>query len=259
MPSHTVRELIFKRRDRENSILQELADIHCHVIPYVDDGAVNMEEALAILRMQRDQGVRVVCATPHLRKGMFETPDEDIIRHFKELKIRAKEEGIDMLFALSREYHADALFEEKLENKEIIPMGAGNVILTEFSHAHTMRQIRGTLELIRMKGYRPLIAHIERYPALYGDLDKVQRLKDNGALVQVNAGAILGRGGSKQEAWTKKLLKNRLADVIGSDAHGTDFRPPELLECANYVGKKYGEEYANRIFYSNPLKILMKP
>lgn len=234
-------------------------DLHCHIIPYVDDGAVNDEEAMAILQVQEEQGVRVICCTPHLRKGMFETPDDEIIRQFKALKQRAKEGGSDMLFALSREYHADALFEEKLENKEIICMGAGNYILTEFGHAHTMRQIQGTLDLITAGGYRPLIAHVERYPAVYGDEDKIIELREMGAKIQVNAGSILGRGGSKQQAWVKKLLKYRLVDVIASDAHGTDFRPPELSECAKYVEKKFGEAYSERLFHTNPLKILMKP
>lgn len=252
--------MILKKRDRKNQTrTRELVDLHCHVIPYVDDGAVNEEEASAILRLQAEQGVKVICCTPHLRKGMFETPDDEIIRQFRALKQRAKADGQEIIFALSREYHADALFEEKLEKKEIICMGAGRYILTEFSHAHSYRQIQGTIDLITASGYRPLIAHIERYPALMGDEDRVIELREMGARIQVNAGSVLGRGSSKEQAWTKKLLKYRLADVIASDAHGTDFRPPELLKCAEYIEKKYGETYADRLFHTNPLKILMKP
>lgn len=236
-----------------------MIDLHCHIIPYVDDGAMNMEEAEGILRMQADQGVRAICCTPHLRKDMFETPDDKIREQFHSLREIAKNSGIEMILALSREYHADKLLIEKLENNEVIPMGAGNVVLTEFSRAHSEQDIHDFIRLIQSKGYRPLIAHAERYPALYDDLSKIETLRNMGAMIQLNAGSILGREGSKQAAWARKILKKRLVDVIASDAHGTEFRRPELRECATKVEKLMGRAYTNRVFYTTPLKILMRP
>ena len=236
-----------------------MADIHCHIIPYVDDGAMNDEEAEGMLRMQAEQGVKVICCTPHLRKDMFETKDEKIREHFYSLKKLAEDAGIDIILALSREYHADGRLREKLENDEVIPMGEGNVILTEFSRAHSINDMERYIRLIESKGYRPLIAHAERYPALAGDIRKIKALKEMGAMIQVNAGSVLGREGREQAAWVKKILKNHLADVIASDAHGTQFRIPELKECRRKTERSLGREYADDLFYTTPLKILMKP
>ena len=236
--------------------MTELVDLHCHILPYVDDGALRTEESEQLLDMLYLQGVRVVCATPHLRNRMFETPDKDIREQFAELQDYAARRSYAVRLFLSREYHSDKLFEACLEAGTVLQLGAGNALLVEFSQRNDYDYILGWVKDLRRRGYQPLIAHVERYPAVEGDLDKVSALIQNGAKIQMNAGSVLGREGLRQARWSKKLLKEALVHVIASDSHDPLDRPPELDACHRFLRKKVGDAYADALMRDNPMRIL---
>lgn len=236
-----------------------IADIHCHILPYVDDGAQQKEESRKLLRMEYEQGVRTICLTPHLRKGMFETPDEVILEQFERFKERAGAYRKRMRFYLSREYHCDSAFINKLEQDKVMPLGNSRFLLTEMSSRYSEQQIFEYVEIVLKSGYRPLIAHIERYPSLTKSTMQIQDLIDMGALIQCNCSSLLAREGYKQAAWVKKLLKEELVHVIGSDAHDSEERPPELDKAADYLEKKVGIDYARQLLRINPMTILGVP
>ncbi len=228
-----------------------MIDLHCHLLPYVDDGAHDLEEAKALLAMEAEQGVTQICLTPHLRQDMFEIPDEMLQRQFERLLPTAEAMGLKLL--LSREYHYDRLFLEYLQEGRVLPIG-GSVLLTEFSSAHSGEDILSAVKRIKSFGYRPLIAHAERYPAT--DPALLSELRSEGAMIQLNADAVLGQDGRYLKRLTWTLLKDGLVDVIGSDAHSRDDRPPRLSECRQRLAKKLGEEQAERLLASDPLRII---
>ena len=195
--------------------------------------------------------VKQICLTPHLREGMFETPDEAIRRQYGRLLPTA--EALGLKLSLSREYHYDRLFLEHLKEGRILPIGE-RTVLTEFSAMHSGEQMLSAVEKIRAFGYTPLIAHAERYPAT--DIGLAKELRARGALLQVNADAALGEDGRffKRLAWA--LIKEGLADAIASDAHSREERPPRLRECRQRLAKKLGEEQAERLLEKNPLRII---
>ena len=232
-----------------------IADIHCHILPYVDDGAEQKEESMALLESQFQQGVRVVCLTPHLRKGMFETPDEEIFRQFEKMKQSAQVFNRRLHLYLSREYYCDSSFIQRVEEGEVIPMGNGSYLLTEFSTRYSKQEVYEFIKLIRKSGYRPLIAHVERFPLLK-DLNCVEKMIHLGAKIQVNAGSLLGREGIRQALWTRKLIKSHLVHVVASDAHDTENRPPELKKAAGYLQRIVGKEETINLLYENPITIL---
>lgn len=236
-----------------------MADIHCHILPYVDDGAEQKEESKKLLRMQYKQGVRTVCCTPHLRKGMFETPDEVIQEQFEAFKERAGSLRKQMHFFLSREYFCDSSFIEILEQRKVLTLGNGNHLLVEFSSRYSDQQIFDYIDIILKNGYQPLIAHIERYPSLQKSTLQTAELIEMGAKVQVNASSILNREGLKQAAWVKKLLKERLVHVVASDAHDSETRPPELDAAYRFLERKVGVSYARALLRINPYTILDMP
>ena len=236
--------------------MTKLVDLHCHILPYVDDGALRTEESERLVDMLYQQGVRVVCATPHLRHKMFETPEEEVRTQFTELQAYAQQRGYGMRFFLSREYHCDKVLAERLQTRELLPLGGGNAILIEFSHLHTYESILGWVSDVRAQGYCPLIAHIERYPALEGSLDKVSTLIQMGATIQMNAGSVLGHEGLRQARWSRRLLKESMVDVIASDSHDPIDRPPELEDCQRYLRKKVGDAYTDALMRDHPIRIL---
>lgn len=228
-----------------------MIDLHCHLLPYVDDGAHDLEEAEKLLALEAEQGVTALCVTAHLREEMFETPDELLRKQYERLKPMAAAKGLTL--HLSREYHWDGQTLEKLQAGEVLPIG-NHVMLTEFSSAHSAEQIFRAAGEIREYGYIPLIAHAERCPAI--GPEQAAALRDEGALIQVNADAVLGFDGryTKKLAWL--LLKSGAVDVIASDAHDTALRPPRMKECFARIAKKLGRETAERLMRTNPARIL---
>ena len=233
-----------------------IADIHCHLLPYVDDGAEHASEMEELLLSQAEQGVEVICFTPHLRTGMFTSSDEDVLRRFGQAKEFVHMRDLPIWLYLSREYYCDKTFLERLETGELMTMGRGNTLLMEFSGRYDVDTICGYIRRAIAAGYLPLAAHVERYPAIVSDAGQVERLIDAGAKIQVNAGSLLGREGLRQKLFSWKLLKLGLVDVVASDAHDPRYRPPELRECARKIESKMGQACARKVLWEGPLKIL---
>ena len=234
----------------------ELADLHCHLMPYVDDGAYDRDECLALLQMEAEQGVRSICLTPHLRADMFETPDEEILRHFAEVTELAEEAALPLELCHSREYHFDRIFRELLRNRQIRPLGAGRTVLVEFGGRHSREDILDAVKLVSDAGYVPLIAHVERYAPLHQDWSFACELREQGALLQLNAGSVLGQEGLRQRLLCRKLLQKDLVTVIASDAHDVKIRAPQLRQCAEHLEHKYGLRAAKLLLSGNPKAIL---
>lgn len=238
------------------SSLQDLVDLHCHLIPYVDDGAYNEEECLELLKQEAAQGVRTICMTPHLRADMFESTDEQVAEHFSMAEELAREAGFPLTLCYSREYHYDRLLRTRLQTKDLLPLGTGNTLLVEFGGREDEAEMLEALDRVRRAGYIPLIAHVERCLAIHEDWAFAHDLRGAGALLQINAGSVLGREGLRQKLLTRRLLQKNLVTVIASDAHDSEIRVPELGLCAAHLESKYGRGLAERLLRDNPMAIL---
>ena len=235
--------------------MTNIADIHCHIIPYVDDGALDKDISRELIDAQQEQGVSAVCCTPHLRRGMFETPDEVIQEQFARLKARAAETHPQLRFWLSREYHADSLLLQTLESRKILPLGPDHLLL-EMSNRASEEEMMEYIETVRHYGYRVLLAHPERYEALQRDWRLARRLAEAGAKLQLNTSSILGREGLGQKLLCRRLLKEQLVYCVASDAHDPEERPVELDRAAAYLTRRAGPLYTQQLLSRNPLAIL---
>lgn len=235
--------------------MKEIADIHCHLLPYVDDGAMDLEEAMELLREEHRQGVYTVCLTPHLRTKMFETPDEKIQQQFERLNEMQRREGLNLRMHLSREYFCDKMLFKRIRNGKILPLG-NNHILLEFSTVLPFSEMKKRVEECISLGYHPLIAHIERCYAVREDKQRAEQLIQLGAKLQVNAGSILGKEGLRKKWLTHWLLKQGLVYAVASDAHDMEYRVPLLEQCHAYLTKKYNSEFADTVLRKNPLDLL---
>lgn len=238
------------------SDLLELVDLHCHLMPFVDDGAYDEEECLELLRREAAQGVRTICLTPHLRADMFETTDEEIAHRFALAQDLVREAELPLKLYHSREYHYDRIFRKRLQEGTLRPLGEGNTLLVEFGSRVSEEELLEAVSRVKGFGYVPMIAHVERTEPLQKDWAFAKVLRDAGALLQLNAGSVLGREGLRQKLLCKKLLQNNLPSVIASDAHDIRIRVPELDLCAQHLDAKYGRGMTKRLMSSKPIAIL---
>ncbi|MGN9056937.1 CpsB/CapC family capsule biosynthesis tyrosine phosphatase [Bariatricus sp. HCP28S3_A7] len=230
-----------------------LIDIHCHILPKVDDGPDSVEESLKILKDMRRQGIKHVIVTPHYRPEMFEPSMKRVIYSYRHLRDIAYDMGVSM--SLGCEYYRNEQIIEHMDNRKRPAMAGSRYVLIEFSMNDLFPTIRNYVYELITHGYQPIIAHVERYFCCQ-KMEKIQELKNMGALVQVNAGSVLGEEGWKLRKFCLDLMKKDLVDFVASDTHNTSDRKLNLKKCASFVTKKMGKQYAERIFFNNPLNIL---
>ncbi|NCB94690.1 MAG: capsular biosynthesis protein [Clostridia bacterium] len=200
----------------------ELTDIHCHLIPGVDDGAKDMETAQRMLRAEYKDGVRRIIVTPHYRRGMFETPLATVVTQFEALKKAAKELTDDLQLELGCEYHSNLEMVDNLLAGEQRTMAGSKYVLVEFSERHSFRNIWNQTSNLMQEGYQPIVAHIERYPCILDAPQRATELSEAGVMLQVNAGSLLGDEGFSAKRFARRLMKQELIDFVASDSHSMD-------------------------------------
>ena len=236
--------------------MQGLIDMHCHIIPGVDDGAADMEMAVKLLQMEQRSGVSEVIVTPHYRKGMFETSQSVIDRQYDALCSMLSKSDLSIRVHQGCEYHTNPEMVEDLRCGKRPTMAESNYVLTEFSSKHGYSVIRNQIYALVSAGYRPIIAHIERYPCMIKEPGPVEELRELGAEIQITSGSVLGKDGWRIKRFCMRLLKEKKVTYIASDAHNLESRAPDLQECAQYLEKKFGSRYVEQIFVRNPRKII---
>lgn len=226
-------------------------DIHTHILPGVDDGAADMQEACDLARMARQDGTEVLFLTPHYRGDYGDYSPQRMQEVFLQLQEQVAREVPDIQLYLGTEIRYDSDVPEKLSQGALLSMGGSDFVLLEFGRQALKSQIlMGVMEMVRY-GYTPIIAHAERcetfrtFPAL---ADEVVNL---GGYIQVNADSIMGAQGFAVKRFAHKLLKSRKVHFVATDSHDSQKRPPLLNKCYLRVSKKYGAEYANRVFCEN--------
>lgn len=244
------------RIQKKGRKMRGLIDIHCHVVPGVDDGAKTLYDSGKILQQEYFDEVSAIIATPHYRRGMFETPQEEVERQFNRLHEMASRSRSGMKVYLGCEYHSGFSMVRDIRKGLRPTMAGSRYVLTEFSSRHSYTVIRNQIYDLVAAGYKPIIAHAERYPCLVSDHTRTVELVRAGARIQLTSGNVLGEMGKPVKKYCHYLLKNGLVSFIATDAHDIKERRPNLGKCADYVEKKYGKDYAADIFIHNPQLII---
>lgn len=231
-----------------------MIDIHCHLLYQVDDGAGSLEESAAMLGEAKAQGVEAVILTPHYRHGMFAYPKDTIEAHYIELKRYADKLGVRLY--LGSEYHVNSSIVEAFDAGRCHTLADSRYVLTEYAFHSEYAFIRKMSQELLLHGYRPIIAHAERYRCMAENAQLAQSLQELGVWIQLNADAVLGLEGRAAKKYCKKLLEEGWADVIASDSHGIKKRACHLKKCYDYLRRKYGDDYAKLLLCNHPAEIV---
>lgn len=230
-----------------------MIDIHCHLLYGVDDGAKTIEESVEMLKDAKSQGIQMMILTPHYRHGMFAYPIDKIEEHFQKLKPYAEQIGIQIF--LGCEYHVNSQIVQSFDTGRCHTLADTKYVLTEYSHQSEFSYIHKMTEELILHGYIPVIAHVERYRCMVENLDRAAELQDMGAMIQMNADAILGLEGWGVKRYCKKMLQEGLVDIVASDSHGIKERVSHMSKCYDLIAKKFEEDYAQELLFENPAKI----
>ena len=236
--------------------LQPTIDIHCHIMPGVDDGSPDLATSLEMLRIADKNGITHIILTPHHKPMHHNVSPEHNVAYRKKLQEAATEAGIKAkLFSGNEIYYSDETMEELIDGR-ICSLAGSDYVLVEFHPTNPFKAIQNAAGRVQAAGYIPIIAHVDRYSDIVSHPARVRDLIQMGCFIQVNASSVMGKYGFGISHFTKKLLKEELVHFIASDAHDTGRRAPHLLDCRNYVERKFGEDYGKKLFFTNPANVI---
>ena len=239
----------------DNYPAKELVDIHCHIIPGVDDGSDGFESTMKMLKTAQDEGITRMIATPHFKKGHHNVSPEAADKLLEEIRTKAEKEGIALKFYLGNEVMFFSDVEEAFDEGKISRINGTDNLLIEFYPDDEYSRIRRGIETVQSMGFTPILAHVERYLELRKDISKIEHLKAVGAVITVNASSVTGDAGFLTKQFVKGLLRRKLVGMIGTDAHDNSSRAPRMKKCAEYLYSRYDEEYADKILFKNAIEL----
>ena len=236
--------------------MERFIDIHSHILPALDDGAKDMNKTKEMLQIAYEEGIREIIATPHFFASRKSASIELIEATIKEVENQMQEWGFRIKLHPGNEIYYRSEVPDLLEEGQIATMAGSRYVLVEFDPMTEYSYLRDGILKLDSYGYVPILAHTERYECLWKKKEKLQRVKDHGGLIQVNASSFQGGLFDEMTKRARYLMKNDLLDFIGTDAHSTGKRSPRMKETASYLYKKLGEKKAEKILKENPLAVL---
>lgn len=239
----------------------DFVDLHCHLLFKIDDGAASETETKELIDISYGSGVRYICFTPHFKLYKFNSKDQIVSYNqkiddtFKYVCDYAKEKYPDLKLYLGSEilHHDD--IGTSLDSDFCKNLGNGIYSLVEFLPEVTSLDLEASITKMLKLGFHPIIAHVERYKTLFKNTKLIKALREMGVLIQINSSSILKYKFGEKARFLKYILKNQLVDIVASDTHSLK-RSFTLSQSAEVVEKKYGHEYAKKIFYDIPKSVL---
>ena len=194
-------------------------DLHSHILPGIDDGSPDIETSLQLIQGLYDLGIRKSIATPHIIGDMYRNTPEIINAALEKTKAACKKAGIDIELSAAAEYMLDDHFMELLKSRSALLTLHKNILLTEISYSTPTDNLEEIVAGIIEQGYRPVLAHPERYFFYHRNFEKYNRLKEMGFRLQVNLLSLTGFYGSGVKKAARFILEKGLADLVGTDLH----------------------------------------
>ena len=194
------------------------SDMHSHLIPVIDDEAQDMDQTIAMLAKFESLGYKKVVTTPHIMTDSFPNNPEIILSGLEKVRNEIKKVGIEIEIEAAAEYYFDETLMPKIKNKELLTFG-DNYVLVEFAF-HSPPQFLDQLFFeLKTHGYRPVIAHFERYLYYLGKIDKAEKWRSEGINIQINLNSLFGQYGPEVQKQTEKLIDEGQFDFVGTDCH----------------------------------------
>jgi protein-tyrosine phosphatase len=213
----------FRRKSSDtNAVIPFLAgigtDIHSHLVPAVDDGVQNVETAVHFIETLHSLGINKVITTPHIIMDRYPNSAETLAAPYSQVKQALQEKGVNVSYHHAAEYYMDEYFAE-LMKKPLLTLTEDKLLLVEISFMSAPPQMHQWLFELAAQGYRPILAHPERYNYLHQDPEEYRTVKQRGCYMQVNLLSLTGYYGRHIQKAAEWLIENKLIDFIGTDLH----------------------------------------
>ncbi len=215
---------LFNKIFKSESKLQPISlsifgtDIHCHLIPGIDDGSPNMESSINMIKKYVELGYQKIITTPHIMCDYYKNTPEIILKGLEDVRNELQKQNINIHISAAAEYNLDDGLEGLIAKKQLLTFG-DNHVLFELPFMSEPQNFQETVFNLQMAGYKPVLAHPERYSYWYNNFEKYDELKSRGILLQLNLLSLAGHYSPQTKKVAEKMVEADLFDVVGTDCH----------------------------------------
>lgn len=236
-----------------------MIDLHCHLLPGIDDGPDTLEQALQLAQIAVTNGIQAAVVTPHVHPGRYENNAQSIAKDFDNFKRALLEAKIPLQVAAAGEVRLSAEILEMVAQQQIPFLGeweGQQVMLLELPHSHVPPGSDKLVKWLMGRGICPMIAHPERNKGIMRELDQIKPFVELGCLFQLTSGSVAGSFGPAAELTAQHILEMGVVTILASDAHNVKHRPPDIEPGRRVVERLLGESVSWDMVVNNPGEIV---
>ncbi len=233
-----------------------MIDLHCHLLPGIDDGAPNLDTTLRMARIAEADGIGTIACTPHIFPGVFENEGTDIKARVARLQAQLDEAGIRLTLSWGADAHVAPNLGARLKDGSVPSLNDSRYFLLEPPHNVAPPNFETYVFQLLAAGYVPVVTHPERLTWIEDHYEVFGHVVERGAWMQITSGSLCGRFGGAAKYWAERMLDEGLVHILATDAHSPDRRPPLLAEGRQAAEKWVGAEEARHLVETRPAGIL---
>lgn len=233
-----------------------MIDLHCHLLPGIDDGATDLENALEMARIAVADGIKVTACTPHIYPGMYENNGPQILEAVSAFQGELDRAGIALRLTGGADVHLTPDLVSGLKSGRIPTLNGSRYFLFEPPHHVAPPRMEDSVFNVMSAGYHPILTHPERLSWIESHYDTMKRLAHAGVWMQLTAGSITGRFGKRPQYWSERMLDEGLVHIIATDAHNLRNRAPLMTKARDAVAERLGDRAAHDMVLTRPQMVL---
>ncbi len=233
-----------------------MLDLHCHILPGIDDGAKDLDTALAMARIAIDDGIDTIACTPHIYPGMYENTATGIRAAIAAFQAELDQRDMPLKLLEGADVYLEPGLDVAIKADRVPTLAGSRYLLLEPPHHVMPPHFEETVFGLKMAGYVPVITHPERLTWIPGHYDVLERMVNAGAWMQITAGSITGRFGGGPKQVCERMLDDGLVHIIATDAHNLSRRAPYLAEGRDAAAQRVGAAEAEHLVTTRPAGII---
>lgn len=233
-----------------------MIDLHCHILPGIDDGAPDLSVSLDMARASVADGVSVVACTPHILPGVFHNSGPQIRQAVSELQGALDRESIPLRLVTGADNHMVPGFADGIRSGHLLPLADTRYVLVEPPHHVAPLRLEDFFFKLLVDGYVPVLTHPERLSWIKSHYAVIERLVQAGVWMQITAGSLAGSFGKTALYWAQRMLDEGSVHILATDAHDLRRRPPNLSKGRDLAAARVGAREAEHLVQTRPGGVL---
>jgi protein-tyrosine phosphatase len=233
-----------------------MIDLHCHILPGLDDGATDLSVSTDMAKAFVADGVLVVACTPHILPGLYHNSGPQIRQAAAQLQQHLNLEGIPLRLVTGADNHIIPNFVSELRSGQLLSLADTRYVLVEPPHHVAPPRLEEMFFSLLVAGYVPILTHPERLTWIQSHYQVIQRLVHSGIWMQVTAGSLSGAFGRNARYWGERMLDEGCIHILATDAHDVNRRPPNLSQGRELAAKRVGDTEAQHLVVTRPEGVL---